>query len=143
MDNLQLKISSSGFKATYQTISFLLKVEPGGTKPGAGSIPSFNKDLGNIKLVTDSKQLQEVTITSVSPSVRLNADKKILNVEKNIMSAGGTGLDVMRNVPSVNVDIDGNVTLRNSPPQLLVDGRPTTLTLDQIPAESYVSITNN
>jgi len=34
------------------------------------------------------------------------------------MSAGGTGVDVMRNVPSVNVDIDGNVTMRNSAPQL-------------------------
>ena len=141
--NLQLKISSSGFKATDQAISFLPKMEPGATKPAAGSMPSFDKDLGNIKLVTDSKQLQDVTITSVSPPVRLNADKKIFNVEKNIMSAGGTGLTVMRNVPSVNVDIDGNVTLRNSPPQLLVDGRPTTLTLDQIPAESYVSSTNN
>ena len=138
--NLQLKISSSGFKATDQTISFLPKMEPGATKPAAGSMPSFDKDLGNIKLVTDSKQLQDVTITSVSPSVRLNADKKIFNVEKNIMSAGGTGLDVMRNVPSVNVDIDGNVTLRNSPPQLLVDGRPTTLTLDQIPADAIESV---
>ena len=59
------------------------------------------------------------------------------------MSAGGTGLTVMRNVPSVNVDVDGNVALRYSPPQLLVDGRPTTLTLDQTPAESYVSSTNN
>ena len=118
-------------------------MEPGAIKPGTGSIPSFDKDLGNIKLVTGSKQLQDVTITSVSPSVKLNADKKIFNVEKNIMSAGGTGLDVMRNVPSVNFDTDGNVTLRNSPPQLLVDGRPTTLTLDQIPAESYVSGTNN
>ncbi len=140
MGNLQLKISSSGFKATDQTISFLPKMEPGATKPAAGSMPSFDKDLGNIKLVTDSKQLQDVTITSVSPSVRLNADKKIFNVEKNIMSAGGTGLDVMRNVPSVNVDIDGNVTLRNSPPQLLVDGRPTTLTLDQIPADAIESV---
>ena len=138
--NLQLKISSSGFKATDQAISFLPKMEPGATKPAAGSMPSFDKDLGNIKLVTDSKQLQDVTITSVSPSVRLNADKKIFNVEKNIMSAGGTGLDVMRNVPSVNVDIDGNVTLRNSPPQLLVDGRPTTLTLDQIPADAIESV---
>ncbi len=140
MGNLQLKISSSGFKATDQAISFLPKMEPGATKPAAGSMPSFDKDLGNIKLITDSKQLQDVTITSVSPSVRLSADKKIFNVEKNIMSAGGTGLDVMRNVPSVNVDIDGNVTLRNSPPQLLVDGRPTTLTLDQIPADAIESV---
>jgi outer membrane receptor protein involved in Fe transport len=46
----------------------------------------------------------------------------------------------MKNVPSVSVDIDGNVTLRNSPPQIYVDGRPTTLTLDQIPADQIASI---
>ncbi|RYG05927.1 MAG: TonB-dependent receptor [Chitinophagaceae bacterium] len=49
-------------------------------------------------------------------------------------------MDVMRNVPSVNVDIDGNVTLRNAAPQLYVDGRPTTLTLDQIPADAIESV---
>jgi outer membrane receptor protein involved in Fe transport len=55
-------------------------------------------------------------------------------------SAGGTAVDVMRNVPSLNVDIDGNVTLRNNAPQLFVDGRPTTLTLDQIPADAIQSV---
>lgn len=138
--NLQLKISSSGYKAAERTVSFMPKMEPGAAKPAAGSMPSFDKDLGNIKLTTDSKQLQDVTITSVAPPIRLSADKKIFNVEKNIMSAGGTGLDVMRNVPSVNVDIDGNVTLRNAAPQILVDGRPTTLTLDQIPADAIESV---
>src|SRR5690606_23035626 len=44
------------------------------------------------------------------------------------------------NVPSVNVDIDGNVSLRNSAPQLFVDGRPTTLTLEQIPADQVATI---
>ncbi len=140
MGNLQLKISSSGFKPTEQAISFLPKMEPSAVIPAARAMPSFDKDLGNIKLTADSKQLQDVIINSVSPSIKLNADKKIFNVEKNIMSAGGTGIDVMRNVPSVNVDIDGNVMLRNSPPQLLVDGRPTTLTLDQIPADAIESV---
>lgn len=137
---LTMKVSSSGFKPFSQPISFLPKMEPGAAKPPIGGMPSFDKDLGNIKLDTDAKQLQDVVVTSVTPSIRLNADKKIFNVEKNIMSAGGTGLDVMRNVPSVNVDIDGNVTLRNSAPQLLVDGRPTTLTLDQIPADAIESV---
>lgn len=140
MGAMLLKISSSGFKAIDQEVSFMPKMEPGAPKPAAGAMPSFDKDLGNIKLTTDSKQLQDVTITSTTPPVRLSADKKIFNVEKNIMSAGGTGLDVMRNVPSVNVDIDGNVTLRNSAPQLLIDGRPTTLTLDQIPADAIESV---
>lgn len=109
-------------------------------QPTPGATPSFNKDLGNIKLTVDAKQLQDITVAVASPSIKLSADKKIFNVEKNIMSAGGTGLDVMRNVPSVNVDIDGNVTVRNSAPQLLVDGRPTTLTLDQIPADAIESV---
>ncbi len=43
-------------------------------------------------------------------------------------------------MPSVNVDIDGNISLRNAPPQLFVDGRPTTLTLEQIPADAIESI---
>ena len=46
----------------------------------------------------------------------------------------------MRNVPSVNVDIDGNVTLRNNTPQIFVDGRPTNLTLEQIPADAIQSV---
>jgi outer membrane receptor protein involved in Fe transport len=61
-------------------------------------------------------------------------------VEKDLSSVGGTAVDVMKNVPSVSVDIDGNVTLRNSAPQIYVDGRPTTLTLDQIPADEIASV---
>ena len=140
MSKLQLKISNSGYKALDQNISFMPKREAGAVPPAQGNFPSFEKDLGNIKLTVDATQLQNVTIAVSSPAIRLSADKKIFNVEKNIMSAGGTGLDVMRNVPSVNVDIDGNVTLRNSAPQLLVDGRPTTLTLDQIPADAIESV---
>ena len=64
----------------------------------------------------------------------------MFNVDKNIVSAGGTALDVMRNVPSVQVDIDGNVTMRNASPQIYIDGRPTTLTLDQIPADAIESV---
>jgi outer membrane receptor protein involved in Fe transport len=70
----------------------------------------------------------------------MDIDKKVYNVEKDIVNAGGTALDIMKNVPSVNVDIDGNVTLRNSTPQIYIDGRPTTLTLDQIPADAIESV---
>ena len=57
----------------------------------------------------------------------MNIDRKVFNVDKSLTSAGGTAVDVMKNVPSVNVDIDGNVTLRNATPQIFIDGRPTTL----------------
>ncbi len=46
----------------------------------------------------------------------MDIDKKVYNVEKDLVNAGGTAMDVMKNVPSVNVDIDGNLTLRNAPP---------------------------
>jgi len=61
-------------------------------------------------------------------------------VEKNHINAGGTGEDVLRNIPAVQVDMDGNVTMRNSAPQIFVDGRPTTLTIDQIPADAIQKI---
>src|SRR6202012_2407323 len=105
-----------------------------------GNLPSFDKDLGAIKLSIDVKQLATATGTASTPPMKLELDKKVFNVDKNIVSAGGTGVDVMRNVPSVNVDIDGNVTLRGSSPTIFIDGRPTTLSLDQIPADAIEKI---
>ncbi len=101
---------------------------------------AFDKDLGNINLTTEAKVLQNVTVTTTASGLKFDIDKKVFNVEKNIVSAGGTAVDVMRNVPSVQVDIDGNVKLRNAAPQIYVDGRPTTLTLDQIPADAIASV---
>lgn len=135
---LKLNISSTGYEAYAEAVSFFVTNENG--KPVAGAAPSFNKDLGNIKLKEDLKQLETVVVKSAAMEMKLSGDKKIFSVDKNIMSTGGTGVDVMRNVPSVNVDIDGNIKLRNSAPQLLVDGRPTTLTLDQIPADAIESV---
>ena len=139
---LVLKLSATGYKA--QDIPFMIIPASAAAKPGdsnpLGNLPSFNKDLGIIKLSTDMKELGTVTVTAKTPAMRLDMDKKVFNVERNIVSAGGTALDVMRNVPSVNVDIDGNVTLRGSSPTIFVDGRPTTLSLDQIPADAIESV---
>ena len=148
---LKLKISASGYKPYEQTVSFQIKMDAGSI-PKAGNDPAqvmaaisnmanaFEKDLGNIKLHVDAKQLGNITVVSTNPAMKLDIDKKVFNVDKNIVSAGGTALDVMRNVPSVQVDIDGNVTLRNASPQIYLDGRPTTLTLDQIPADAIESV---
>src|SRR5207253_5872412 len=88
----------------------------------------------------DLQQLTGVIVSASSSRLRMDIDKKVFNVDQNIVSTGGTAVDVMKNVPSVNVDIDGNVTLRNAAPQIYVDGRPTTLTLDQIPADAIQSV---
>jgi ferric enterobactin receptor len=147
MGLLKLKVSGIGFKPYEQTVSFQPKMN-GGAKPagndaaqGMGAMMNaFDKDLGKIRLSKDVQELANITVTSSKPLMRMDIDKKVFNVEKNIVSAGGTAVDVMRNVPSVQVDIDGNVSLRNAAPQLYIDGRPTTLTLDQIPADAIESV---
>jgi ferric enterobactin receptor len=140
---LVLRLSATGYKSQDQ--SFIIvpgKAAPtvGNSASPYGSIPSFDKDLGSIKLSGNIKEMGTVVVTAKTPSMKLELDKKVFNVERNIVSAGGTGLDVMRNVPSVNVDIDGNVTLRGATPTIFVDGRPTTLSLDQIPADAIESV---
>ncbi len=148
---LKLKISATGYKPIEQTVSFQMKMPPGGPPKNvsdpaqaanamSSTINGFDKDLGNIKMTQDVTQLQSVVVTATKATLRMDIDKKVYNVEKDIVNAGGTAMDVMKNVPSVNVDIDGNLTLRNAPPILYVDGRPTTLTLDQIPADAIESV---
>lgn len=97
------------------------------------------KDLGNIKMKL-STELGEVTIDGSDPSYRIEFDKRIYDVEKNQMNSGGTAEDVLRNVPALQVDMEGNVTMRNAAPQIFIDGRPTTLTIDQIPADAIKSV---
>lgn len=137
MVQYKLKISAIGYKAIEQKVGFTLNMNGGDMSQMLNNI---DKDLGNLKLEADVKELGEVVVTGEKPTLQLGIDRKIFNVDKNIVSQGGTGVDVMRNVPTVNVDVDGNVTLRNNAPQLFVDGRPTVLTLDQIPADAIQSI---
>ncbi len=133
IDNLKMSrryklvITGIGFEVFEQLVDF---------KESAGT----EKDLGNIRLSMDPQLLAAVTVTATKPGMSLSIDRKVFNVDKSISSAGGTAEDVMRRVPSLSVDIDGNVTLRNSAPQIFVDGRPTTLTLEQIPADAIESV---
>lgn len=104
--------------------------------PVAFTPGSFDKDLGNLKVVQSDANLAGVTVTTTAkPFFEMGVDRKIFNVDKNIVTTGQTATEIMKQIPSLNVDVDGNVTLRNAAPTLFVDGRPTTLTLDQIPAD--------
>jgi len=148
---LKLKISATGFKPVEENVLFQMNMPAGGV-PKAGTDPAqavnamsstingFDKDLGNIKLKADVSQLEAVTVSASKATLKMDIDKKVYNVEKDLVNAGGTAMDVMKNVPSVNVDINGNLTLRNSTPLLYIDGRPSTLTLDQIPADAIESV---
>jgi outer membrane receptor protein involved in Fe transport len=139
---LKLKITAIGFKAYEQPVSFDIKMG-GGNGGGidmSAMLNAIDKDLGNIKLEVDAQVLGAVTVTSSKPLFQLGIDRKVYNVEKDIVAAGGTAVDVMKNVPSLSVDLDGNVSLRNNAPQIFVDGRPTTMQLDQIPADVIESV---
>jgi outer membrane receptor protein involved in Fe transport len=130
-DSFRLVISALGYETWTQTIS-------AATNPG--NREKFRKDLGNISLNQQVQQLGGVTVTASRPALEMGIDRRIFNVDKSLVSAGGTAIDVMKNIPSVTVDIDGNVQLRNNSPQIFVDGRPTILTLDQIPADNIEKI---
>ncbi|MBS1511629.1 MAG: TonB-dependent receptor [Bacteroidetes bacterium] len=142
MGQYKLKITAIGYKSHEAKISF--QINFANMKNSNGDMSSMlnavDKDLGNIKLEVDAVQLQNVTVESSKPLLTMNIDRKVFNVERNLNSVGGTAVDVMKNIPSVNVDIDGNVTMRNAAPQIFVDGRPTTMTLDQIPADAIASV---
>lgn len=137
MGQFTLKISYLGYATIEQKVSF--GPPPGGAN-GGFNMNAVDKDLGNIVLAASSQMLKEVTITGDASAVSLSLDKKVYKVDKDGVAAGGTAEDALKNVPSVNVDIDGNVTMRNAAPQIFVDGRPTTLTMDQIPAEAIDNI---
>jgi outer membrane receptor protein involved in Fe transport len=105
-----------------------------------GDMMPVEKDLGNVQLEQAVKQLGMVTVVAQKPVMEMGVDRRIFNVDKNITTAGGTGLDIMKNIPSLSVNVDGTVELRNSTPQIFIDGRPTILTLDQIPANDIEKV---
>ncbi|MEO8589737.1 MAG: outer membrane beta-barrel protein [Flavobacteriales bacterium] len=93
-------------------------------------------DLGNITIdIAPAGQLAEAEVVGEKQTMVMRVDRRVFYVDKDISTQGGTGVDVMKNVPGLSVDVDGNVQMRGSTPQILVDGRPTSMSLDQIPAE--------
>jgi outer membrane receptor protein involved in Fe transport len=107
-------------------------------------------DLGTIELAPESRSLGTVDVVAERSRVEYKIDKKVINVSQDINAAGGTAVTVLENTPSVEVDIDGNVSLRGSSNfTVLIDGRPSVLTgndaLKQIPSsiiENIEIITN-
>ena len=140
MGNFTLRISALGYTPYEAKVKFDIdmKALQGGDR--SQLTEKSDKDLGNIKLQVNTKLLNEVTIEAEKSLYEMRVDRKVFNVDKNIVSSGGSAQDVMKTIPAVMVDVDGNVTLRNSTPQIFVDGKPTTLTLEQIPADDIQSV---
>lgn len=102
-------------------------------------------NLHKIEIKPAMQNLNEVVIDGSAPRIDYKIDKKVINVSKQITSISGTAVDVLENVPSVKVDIEGNVSLRGSSGfTVLIDGRPSVLdandALQQIPASTIDNI---
>ncbi len=85
-------------------------------------------NLGTINLAEDSQELDEVTLTAEKSNTEFKLDKRVFNVGQDIASTGMGALEVLNNVPSVNVNIEGEISLRGSGGvQILIDGKPSVL----------------
>ena len=104
--------------------------------------------LGTISLAVSGKVLQGVTVTASGPIIENKIDKIVYNAANDVTSQGGLALDVLKKVPQVNVDVDGNVELQgNSDIRFLINGKPSSVfgssiadALSAIPASQIKSI---
>lgn len=106
-------------------------------------------NLGTIKMsASKGTELNEVVIQGEKAAMQLGIDKKVFSVDKSLVSEGGTATDLLANVPSVQTDMDGNVSLRGSSGvRVLIDGKPSligggdvSVILQSIPASSIESV---
>lgn len=103
-----------------------------------------NISIGQIRLADDAKLLQEVVVTGVKGQMHFELDKKVFNVDSNIDAAGASASELLESIPSVEVDQDGEVSLRgNSSVTVWINGKESGMTadnraqiLEQIPAET-------
>lgn len=101
--------------------------------------------IGTVSLDVASENIEEVEIIADRTTIAFKIDKKVVNVGQDLQTSGGTAVDVLETVPSVQVDIDGNVSLRGSSSfTVLIDGKPSILTgsdaLQQIPTSAIENI---
>ncbi|WP_041579495.1 TonB-dependent receptor domain-containing protein [Bacteroides helcogenes] len=100
-------------------------------------------NLGKLYLIPSAQQLDEVVVKGKKSTYVQSIDKKVFNVGQDLMSASGSASDLMQNIPSVQVDVEGNISLRgNENVEILINGKPSTLmnartradVLQQLPA---------
>ncbi|NEU08797.1 TonB-dependent receptor [Flavihumibacter sp. R14] len=108
-----------------------------------------SKDFGTIKLLpAKSTVLNEVVVEAERSNIQLGIDRKVFSVNQSLVSEGGSATDLLANVPSVSVDVDGNVNLRGtSNVRVLIDGKPSSIgggnitqVLQSLPASAIESI---
>ena len=115
--NVYLSFSFMGFVTRYYSIA---------------ESSETNVDIGTIVLQPNEASLNGVTVRAEKSSVEFKLDKRVFNVGKDLSSTGASALEVLNNVPSVNVNIEGQISLRGSSGvQVLINGKPSVLASDQ------------
>jgi outer membrane receptor protein involved in Fe transport len=134
------------------TGEYILSISFMGYKSAKLEVNIVNKndeiDLGIIKLSQSNQVLNEVTVEGQRALIEDKVDRTVYNAEKDITNKGGDGADVLRKVPSLSVDLDGNVSLRGSSNvRVLINNKPSTIiassvadALKQIPADMIKSV---
>ena len=135
--NFNIKINTGTYDISFEFISFKTIKIP-------NKIINSSINFGTIKLSEDADELDEIVIIAEKSTVEIRLDKRIYNVGKDMTVKGGSASDVLDNVPSVDVDVEGNVSLRgNENVRILIDGKPSALVglsgtdaLRQLPADA-------
>jgi ferric enterobactin receptor len=136
-------LADGTYKLTIDFIGYQKKVVDKIVISGSNTIV-----LGDVKLAPVQTQLQAVVITAKAPIVENKIDKMVYNAANDVTAQGGVALDVLKKVPQVSVDIDGNVELQgNSNIRFLINGKPSSIfgasladALQSIPASQIKSI---
>jgi hypothetical protein len=90
-------------------------------------------DLGVIKMKESVRQLDEVTVSAERSLIEEKVDRLVYNAEKDLTARGGDASDVLRKVPMLSVDFDGNVTIRGtSNIRVLINNKPSTIVASSI-----------
>ena len=102
-------------------------------------------EIGTIELEPNIALLDDVTVIAEQSTIVQKIDRKVINVGKDLTTSGASAADIMRNLPTLTVDQDGNIAMRgNDNVRILVDGKPTNIPaaqlLKQIPSTSIKSI---
>jgi ferric enterobactin receptor len=122
--SLSLSISFVGYQTVNQPVELLEK----------------ELDLGTIQIFLDAKLLKEVEVNAEKDQIAFGMDKRVFNVGKNLTTIGGTAEAVLRNVPTISIDETGNASIRNLATTIYINGKPTQLSLSQIPANQIESV---
>lgn len=142
-DNGDFEVKSLASKNYTVEIQFI------GYKPyvGKADLTTGQKifSLNRITLADEATQLEGVEVIAERSTIEQKIDRKVINVGRDLTTAGATASEIMNNIPSVNVDQDGKISLRgNQNVRVLVDGRPTNVDpaqlLKQIPSTSIKKI---